>query len=537
MTNNNKENETIDSLENNSKKGLIKWCIGGASLIIAIIFMIIFINAQVTKAKERKMKARRAIEAKARLVELKRVQKIEDEKRRWQALVAQGTREKLKTENDFIRLFTAIKDFYGGDPDDKEALQAKLEKFKKSDIEALMLKLDSQANELISQNKFLDAAAIYQDYSDDFKEDSEKFREEKANICFNKDDELKAKKKKEKEELEAKCDTLLNTLSAALISKKRSTAISIFNNSPLKKELPKVTTIINNLSNINKIFLNSFDKDIGKEITIRLKNRKKAKVVIKEIKKKRVYVETKKANLVMIKKYSISDFALSEVSKRISAFDKESGALYSGIKAVKSKQFDKAEDYFQECTPLAAPLIAQLMIYIENKDSGKEEAEEVVKEEIIPDVKNWRRLKRSIKVIKGSKKRIDLGLFEETIKSKLKFSNKMGHSIKCSANLLLIGESLLHKKSFKVIADLKENLSLSSNQLIEKTYSSKNSFNEGTEEDDGMKKRQTPKSGYKYYSWLFIVKDDKGKNVIVESKHNKFKTDVNKILKADGKNF
>jgi len=57
-----------------------------------------------------------------------------------------------------------------------------------------------------------------------------------------------------------------------------------------------------------------------------------------------------------------------------------------GIKAVKNKQFDKAEEYFQECTPLAAPLIAQLMIYVENQNSKKAETEEVVKEEIIPDV-------------------------------------------------------------------------------------------------------------------------------------------------------
>ena len=310
MTTDNKENEKIDSSDNNSKKGLIKWCIGGASVIIAIFFIIIFINVQLTKAKERKIKAKRAIEAKARLAEVKRVQKIEDEKRRWQAIVAQTTRKKLKTENDFIRLFALIKDFYGGDPDDKEKLQAKLEKLKKSDIDTLMLKLDSQANELISQNKFLDAATIYQDYSDDFKEDSAKLREEKANICYNKDDAFKAKQKKEKEEVEAKCYILLNNLSAALISKKRSTAISIFENSQLKKKLPEVSKIIKNLSNINKIFLNSFDKDIGEKITINLKDGKKIQVVVKEIKNKKVYVKTKKANLVIIKniQYQILEY-------------------------------------------------------------------------------------------------------------------------------------------------------------------------------------------------------------------------------------
>ena len=523
---------------------VIALALSGVVILLATIFVFVFIHVQAQKAKERQIVAKRAMEAAARLKEVKRIQVEEAEKQRWLELTKLFDRSKVKTDDDYYRAFSALEKYQGGDPDDIAALRMKLEKFKAADIQAAMVKLDIKAKTFDDKKEFIKAAAVYQDYNSDFKGDTEDSRKKSADIYFAKADDAVAAKELAEEKVEQAKEASLNELAAGVISGKISDAILKFNASPYKKDYPEVSKMVEDLTRVNKIILDSFKGDIGKNITVFLKGgKKKTKLLIKKIEKNRIYVEYKKAKLTMIKKYSVKDLDEVEIITRLKAFNEKTAALMVGLKSIKKRNYDVAEEYFQNTGNFAIPLMAELAKYREKlqaaasmKTKPKKGKKQKKKALGALDVK---KIKISVKVTKGGKERMERGNLNEKLNARISVTNTTGQRVDgYTVVVYLIGQSLRTKKIFKIISELQENITLEERKVMQKKHTVFNMYNNGAEIDAGFNRVMIiPRSGYKYYSYLMILKDPDGKIKISKSKHSKFEKSYETIVKCGDSAF
>jgi hypothetical protein len=117
-----------------------------------------------------------------------------------------------------------------------------------------------------------------------------------------------------------------------LIRGKIPESVTAFKVSPYKKDFPEIAKMVDNLTNVNDIVLDSLKDQVGKEIKVELKEGNK-NIKIKKVEKGLIHAEFKKAKLTIIKKYSIKDLDNAEVLKRLNEYDKVTANLMRGIKA------------------------------------------------------------------------------------------------------------------------------------------------------------------------------------------------------------
>lgn len=533
-----------------SKKGKTSGIIAAVSAVVvvflAIVFILIFFKVQGQRAEQRRIEAKRQAEAAARLKEVKRLQAEEAEKKRWLELTRIVDRTKIKTEDDYFRVLTSIDKYVGGDPDEKDKLKAQLKQFKEEDVIAVMAKLDAAAKVFGDNNEFMKAVSVYQDYKGDFKPETAELRKKGADEYFRKADVAAEQVRLEAEKARKEKEDCINELAGGLINGKISESLTKFNTSPYAKQLPEISKMVNNITKVNEIVIDSFNADIGKKITVSLKEGKTS-LLIKKVEDGKVHAEYKKENITIIKKYSVKDLDDSEVLDRLAAFDKSTGALVGGIKAVRKKKYDVAEEHFQNTDTLAIPLMAKLKEYQENQPVAAVE-KKVEEDKKDPGPINPKKIKMSVKITKGGKKNLDMGEIAETVNARYSVDNNTGQAINgYTFTILLIGESVNEKKVFKVIQAFSEPLTMKDKASIQKKLTYINKFNDGAEiggvggrgviVQNNTTPRIIAKSGYKYYSWLYVLQDPSGKIQEANSKQSKFEKNAMSILKSGESEF
>lgn len=519
------------------------------AVIIGGLFIFIFITVQAKKAEEQKMVEQRKAEAAARLMEVQRLQKIEAARKRWKEATKVAERGRLKTEADFVKAISTLKNYNGGDPDEKASLIKQIEGYKTADITKLMAKLDAKAKVFGDQKEYMKAVSVYQDYYGDFKEDSEELRRKGAAVYFDLDDKAKKAAALARQKAEEGKKQLLNDTVSGLLDGKISDTITAFNASPYKNEIPEISKMVNNLTKVNDIVLDSFKTQTGKEIPVLLKEGKTT-LKIKKVENGRVYAEFKKSNLTIIKKYSVKDLDDSEVMNRLGEFDKATAGLVGGIKAARRKKYDEAEVLFQATGEFALPLMTKLeelkvatpaVVKVEKKEK---------KTTLLPVEAH--KIKVNLKVTKGGKKNMGMGEIEEIVTARLSVNNLNQQSIEgYSVTVIILGKSLVNKDLYKNIYQFQEVLKLDARDKLDKNVPVKNTYNEGAEigagrrgknpvgviTANGSPKSIVEKSGHKYYSWLWFLQDPSGAVKGVKSRHSKFEKIADKIIKAGSAEF
>lgn len=349
--------------------------------------------------------------------------------------------------------------------------------------------------------------------------------------------------KQEKEEC-------LNELTSGLLTGKISKAVSKFNSSPCKKDFPEVSKMVNNLSNINKIVIDSFKDDIGKRIKVLLRNGER-EILIKKVKKGFIYVEDRKGKVVMTKKYSVKNLNYNEVIKRLKAFDMKTAALVVGLKAFQRKKYNLAEKAFQKTGNLAIPLMAEFSKYKKTREKQiaahkKRAKKEKVEEAKQPESKPIDLTEIQIRVkVKKDDRNLQKGKIGEHLRVILDIANEtmqMLHGHGYSATVLLIGKSLVDGRKYNVITSFSKKIERDdkdekSLKGIKKQYNCTNEYNAGGRVRSGHVDIIYPPSGYKYYSWLMVLKDSEGEIKLIDSKHSKFKKHAKKIMKYKSEIF
>ena len=167
-----------------------------------------------------------------------------------------------------------------------------------------------------------------------------------------------------------KKNDFLNSIASLLISGKPKNAYKKFNASPNKNSMPELQKILKELSNTNKIILNSFKNDIGKRLQVgTVKGRQTMKIT--RIKGMSVYVEKKSGSAIFQKKLSIKSLSTREKIKRLGAMSKWAKAVYMGTYAVRGKQYIAAKKYFKRSGVLAPSLLHQLTTFAAKITIGK----------------------------------------------------------------------------------------------------------------------------------------------------------------------
>jgi hypothetical protein len=518
---------------------IIVGILGGVAILLAILFLFVFFKVQTQRAHERRVAAKRAAEAAVRQKKVKHLQAVEAEKRRWLTFTKLAERSVLKTEDDYCRAVSALEKYVDGDPDEILKIRVQLKRFRAEDSKKVMKKLDAKAKILAVNNEFLKAAGVYQDYGGDFKADTESARIKAAEIYFSKAEKSEAAKRALVKKALAEKEACIKELASGLIRRSAGKAIAKFNKSKYKKDFPEESELLDNLTNISGIVADSFKKDIGKKISVSLKNGK-VNLRIKKVEDCLIYAEYKKSKMLITEKYAIKDLNDSEVMKRLSAYNEATAALAGGIKAVKKRKFDLAEKYFRNTGSISGLLLENLAEYKAQHDAIEE------KEENSEDHKtkdsgplNFKKLRVTMKVTKGGKKNLNLGKIDEKLTARFSLSNTNAQPVAgCVLTVFLIGESLKNKKIYKFIKEIREDINLDGRKNMQKKYSFLNSYNNGAEiSTAGDQIRYIPKDGHKYYSWVYVIKDSSGEIKIVKFKHKKFEKYSIKIVQAGKAEF
>lgn len=514
-----------------------------AAVLIGAILIFVYISVQGKKAEQMRLEEKRRAEAAARLKEVQRLQKIEEARKRWQETTKVANRDRLKTESDFVKALNTLKTYQGGDPDEKARLIRQIEEYKAADIAKIMTRLDEEAKAFGDKKEFLKAVGVYQDYSGDFKLDTEQLRKDGAQKYFDLEAEAKREAELAREKAEQGKKALLNDFAAGLISGKISASLAAYKDSPFKNESEEVAKIVNNLSKVNEIVLDSFKVQIGKEIPVNLR-KGKTLLKIKNVEKGRIFAIFKTAKLEMIKKYSIKDLDDSEVISRLAAHDKATACVFAGVKACRKRQFEKAEKYFQETGELAVPLVAKMQEY-QTSIPTVDEVKEKKAPKLIPI--EARRIKVSLKVTRRSKENLGMGEFKEEYVARLDVKNLNQQAIEgFEVTIVIIGRSLVYTDEFKPICQFSEKLNIDAKKKFDKDIPVIIQYNAGAEiggnndraitgnkdEDNSGPEKIIARSGQKYYSWLWVLKDPKGKIVAKKSKHSKFEKNAEEMLEG-----
>lgn len=140
---------------------------------------------------------------------------------------------------------------------------------------------------------------------------------------------------------------ILPEIAELIVSGKFKEAIKKTTNSDLKASLSR-------LFNMNKLVAKSYENDIGKEITLKIRGKDESGI-LKKIKSSTLYVEVDKGVIKATWPVKVKTLPLDFRMQRISLSDKMKN-LYLAVKAFRQKNYPAAQFYFRKCGDLSNPL-------------------------------------------------------------------------------------------------------------------------------------------------------------------------------------
>jgi serine/threonine protein kinase len=169
-----------------------------------------------------------------------------------------------------------------------------------------------------------------------------------------------AEKQRQIEEAEAQQAKVFDKIIPLLTERKFPQAAKSFD--PEAESIcPNVKPILEQLSGIDRMVLDSFKPDIGKPITIATDKGTRI-VTIQKLEEDHLVIEEKMGNAVFRNRIPMRSLADAERLQRLSALSSEARAVFVGTLSLKAKDYANAAKQFQEAGSLSVPLLAQIEV-------------------------------------------------------------------------------------------------------------------------------------------------------------------------------
>ncbi len=251
--------------------------------------------------------------------------------------------------------------------DEINRLQEKL----KDQIDGVMVQLDKKAKEYVVAGKLIDAARVYELYDGVCQQETGGFRQDAADLLRSKYEKRNKDKRLSQQRNRKFIKKLMENLPKVILGDGVGSANMLLkkalNNPSLKMyedKLNKFSDILNDADNIDQHIIESFDAQIGEEITVStLQGR--FTVVITAVDNYRIVgrqdinVGSGVASSEIV--FNVSDLTPREKISRMGDDDVASVALVKGIMAYESRAYGYARRFFETLDePLAGGLLRQV---------------------------------------------------------------------------------------------------------------------------------------------------------------------------------
>lgn len=228
----------------------------------------------------------------------------------------------------------------------------KLNKLKKSAVASALDSLTAKAKAFADRNDYEKAILVYKNYSGKYVKETAEDRFRLGTELSSQAKQFKEEKKKENIEQEKKKNDLLYSIFEDLLKDNIAGAGKLLAESEFKTSLTELEKNITDLSNINRIIIDSFTADIDKDIEIDT-DKGIIRTKVKKVKDNMVYIEEKITKGSVQKNLPLKDLTIKEKARRISGkVSKDTEALYKLLDAVKTKKYGFAEKNIDSAGPL-----------------------------------------------------------------------------------------------------------------------------------------------------------------------------------------
>lgn len=164
-----------------------------------------------------------------------------------------------------------------------------------------------------------------------------------------------------KHEKKVKRDKLIETLAPYLIKGQWKIALLKFKKLPDNDSFPEIKTILTQLDDLDKNVINSFKKDIGKEISLNIKGKIRT-VTVRSVTGREICCVRKKTE----KYIDIDDLRGSDKINRLSEMNSVTKAIYLAADAIKRQKHETAKKYLKNTGDFSELFYKQLEI-VKNK--------------------------------------------------------------------------------------------------------------------------------------------------------------------------
>ena len=455
----------------------------------------------------------------------------------------------LKTSQDFKDAFAAIQKYKSlcTDAEERESADEYRDLVLKAKYKALngvYKRLGSEVAPLLRAGRFAECAKIYSDYDGPFSNETlthrksiaEKYKQQALanpnsgqSVDFDQPATLEQPAEENKQVQANKRDkSILSGIAKLLINKKFKTAYDEYQKNRDKESVAGLDKFFDDLIHIPSIVMNSFKDEKGKTVRIYLKSGPLSLEIVK-VEGGILFAKYKNAKLVIAKKIKFSDLSAQEVAKRVARKNKEVANVYYGINLLSLQKYDDAEKHFQNSGALANPLVDELQTLRSEPQTSKS-AVKVAASTTTVDPSNVPLEKIKIetaKVYTGTRKRevSSWGSNQRIQNILINLRNATGVPVSTgSIEFYVIGEGVRYKGTYQILYVVSKPLDMPRGGTM-------------TIKDEFMNKYDDAgiKYGHTCYSWLLVIKDNKGKIKIVKAKHSKFEHAADKILGLVGK--
>ncbi|MCK5844535.1 MAG: hypothetical protein KAG97_07500, partial [Victivallales bacterium] len=427
---------------------------GGAVVLVVVLFFMVL--AGVGGAYYMITTQRVADEKKARIAAARR-DRVEVEEailakkaEEWVKVLDSTHEEALNAEDDFKRalgVLSAFQESYPKEVGYTSVLKEKLLRLRREKADAVMKSLKKKANSLVDEGKFTEAAAVYGDFSGDFAGDTRERRHDLASECRRKAEAV-VRVAAEKERLAKERREVLVKEVVDEMTKQRYEEALVKLRSSKDDSLKELVDALAVLSHISNSVLRSFKDDIGKKVTIRLRQGKLT-AKIKKVEDGAIFAVTSKKGAKVSRSIEVKDLDYSEIADRLASRDKLAGMFFKGIVAMKKREYAAAEECFNGTGLLAPDLLRYLRSM--RKIAAKAPVIKKKKEPKVLKKLNYKGVIIDLKVSAGKKKTIDAGRIQ-SFKVRYAVKNMTGADLNnCTLVVYIVGESVVRKNAYKLI--------------------------------------------------------------------------------------
>ena len=224
---------------------------------------------------------------------------------------------------------------------------SRLFKAKDKAVNAVMDTLHEKAKPYKDKQDFPRVVDIYEHYSGPWDQETQEKRQQIADEYRQKGDEHSNKQLTDHEKRRLIMHATVSRILEDIINGKKKQAYIKLQVVSKKLMLPgDVREPLEQLLTIGKNVLDSFQKDIGKKITLKMTHGN-ITVTVKKIRNKIIYISEKKGRVVTQKRLLLNNLSEDEIIER-SGMNSVATAMFKSLRAAKAKKMDDAKRYIEQ---------------------------------------------------------------------------------------------------------------------------------------------------------------------------------------------